>query len=65
MLARFIHQFLHHFMEMDALPLLTLPSVDADLPAWRDEVTLILIPGLQPLERLAKLTATLQKIFVL
>lgn len=52
-------------MEMDALPLLTLPSVDADLPAWRDEVTLILIPGLQSLERLAKLTATLQKIFVL
>jgi len=49
---------------MDALPLLTLRSVDADLPAWGDEATLILIPGLQSLEWLAKLTASLQKILV-
>lgn len=58
----FILQFIIHFcLETDALPLLKLPDVDTDQPARGDEVTLILITGQQSLERLAKLTVSLQK----
>lgn len=58
----FILQFIIHLcLEKDALPLLKLPDADTDRPARGDEVTLMLITGQQSLERLAKLTVSLQK----